>query len=55
MATLEQQCQRHGLAGSEELAQITGRSVRTLQHWWKTSPEFAKIVILGAVAVRWII
>ena len=50
--TASKQCKKAGLKSLAELAQITGRSIRTLQEWHKTSPVFFKIVLDGAIANR---
>jgi len=47
-----QQCKKAGLKSLAELAQITGRSTRTLQHWAVYEPRFFAVVLTGAVACR---
>lgn len=50
--TTSQQCKQAGLKSLAELAEITGRSTRTLQHWAVHEPKFFAIVLAGAVACK---
>lgn len=50
--TPSEQCKKAGLKSLAELAQITGRSTRTLQHWAVNEPKFFAVVVAGAVALK---
>jgi len=47
--TPSEQCKQAGLSSLAELSRLTGRPVRTLEHWHKETPEFFQIVLDGAL------
>lgn len=50
--TPAEQCKQAGLKSLAELAEITGRSPRTLQHWAVNEPKFFAVVLAGAVEIK---
>ena len=44
-------CKEAGLSSLNQLAEITGESVQTLNNWHKNKPKLFKVVIAGAVAI----
>lgn len=45
-------CKRAGLKSLAELSIITGKNTCTLRRWHEGSPEFFRVVLVGAVAVK---
>lgn len=45
-------CKIYGLESLQELANITGQSVQTLNNWSKNKPELFKIIIFGSIAKK---
>lgn len=45
-------CKRYGLESLQELANLTGQSVQTLNNWSKNKPELFKIIIFGSIAKK---
>lgn len=41
-------CKQVGLKSLNELAELTGESVQTLNNWSKNKPQLFRIVLLGA-------
>jgi len=50
--TPSESCKAAGLKSLAELAEITGRSQRTLQHWAKEQPAFFAVVVRGAAGFK---
>lgn len=51
--TPSEQCKQAGLKSLAELSRITGKPVRTLEHWHKTQPQLFRIVLNGAVTEKY--
>jgi len=47
-----ERCKAAGLKSLNELAEITGESVQTLNNWHKNKPRRFDLILLGAVAFR---
>ena len=46
-----EQCKEVGLSSLNQLAEITGESVQTLNNWHKNKPKLFKAVLAGAVVL----
>jgi hypothetical protein len=47
-----EKCKAAGLKSLNELAEITGESVQTLNNWYKNKPQLFKVVLAGAVSLK---
>ena len=45
-------CKAAGLKSLNELAEITGESVQTLNNWHKNKPRLFHAVLMGAIGIR---
>lgn len=50
--TPSEQAKQAGLKNLAELSEITGRSRKTLDNWFKRCPRFFEVIVAGAVAVK---
>lgn len=47
-----EQAKAAGLKNLNELAELTGESIQTLNNWSKNKPKFFELVIAGAVSIK---
>ena len=50
--TPSKQAKEAGLSGLKEMADMTGKTVRTLQNWFNDEPKLFNVAVAGCAAIK---